>query len=452
MNLPNYFLADLPPEATLTPALMAEACRTLRRNRERYLAHRTTDEIIATLAELGRAWLTPGNRFRGLALEHGPGRTGYGRVTIERGLDAFFGQLTAENLQALVAQDLGDRSVLDGFCPLPGGRRAALARGPQLLVHIAAGNLPNPAFLSLVLGLLTRSAQFLKCASGAAFFPRLFAHSLYAVDAKLASCLEVAEWRGGNTALEQALLTAADCVTATGGDEALVALRAKVPAHVRFVGHGHRVSFGFVADGALAAGLASEVAARAAADVAAWDQAGCLSPHLFYVQHGREAGARRFAELLAGELERLEGIQPRGVLPAETAASIAARRAVYEVRAAHSPQTQLWHSAGSTAWTVVYEEEPQFQLSCLNRFVYVKPVADLAEALRAAEPVREKVSTVGLAAPHGEAEALARRLAQWGVSRVCPIGRMQQPPLTWRHDGRPALGDLVTWTDFERNP
>jgi hypothetical protein len=26
---------------------------------------------------------------------------------------------------------------------------------------------------------------------------------------------------------------------------------------------------------------------------------------------------------------------------------------------------------------------------------------------------------------------------------------MQNPPLTWRHDGRPALGDLLTWTDCE---
>jgi hypothetical protein len=26
---------------------------------------------------------------------------------------------------------------------------------------------------------------------------------------------------------------------------------------------------------------------------------------------------------------------------------------------------------------------------------------------------------------------------------------MQIPPLLWRHDGRPSLGDLVTWTDYE---
>jgi hypothetical protein len=26
---------------------------------------------------------------------------------------------------------------------------------------------------------------------------------------------------------------------------------------------------------------------------------------------------------------------------------------------------------------------------------------------------------------------------------------MQNPPMGWRHDGRPTLGDLVTWTDWE---
>ena len=33
MNLPAYFLADLPPEAALTPAMVNAACDTLRRNR-----------------------------------------------------------------------------------------------------------------------------------------------------------------------------------------------------------------------------------------------------------------------------------------------------------------------------------------------------------------------------------------------------------------------------------
>ncbi|HEU0040218.1 MAG TPA: acyl-CoA reductase, partial [Verrucomicrobiae bacterium] len=86
----------------------------------------------------------------------------------------------------------------------------------------------------------------------------------------------------------------------------------------------------------------------------------------------------------------------------------------------------------------------------LHRFIYVKAVADLAEALRAADPVRGKVSTVGIAVPDDQAQEIAVRLARWGATRVCPLGQMQNPPLTWRHDGRPALGDLVTWTDWEQ--
>ena len=141
---------------------------------------------------------------------------------------------------------------------------------------------------------------------------------------------------------------------------------------------------------------------------------------------------------------------PRGKLSVEESAVIASRRAFYEVRATHSPDTRMWASTGSTAWTVVYETDPLFQHSCLNRFIHIKAVHDLSEVLRYAESVRGRVSTVGLSAVADEAQLLARQLAQWGVTRVCPLGRMQSPPLTWRHDGRPALADLIQWTDWEQ--
>ena len=53
MNLPNYFIADLPPEAVLTPALIEEACQTLKRNREQYLANRATPALIRVLSDDG---------------------------------------------------------------------------------------------------------------------------------------------------------------------------------------------------------------------------------------------------------------------------------------------------------------------------------------------------------------------------------------------------------------
>jgi len=45
---------------------------------------------------------------------------------------------------------------------------------------------------------------------------------------------------------------------------------------------------------------------------------------------------------------------------------------------------------------------------------------------------------------------LALKFAHLGAKRICPLGEMQRPPLGWRHDGRPALGDLVTWCDWEK--
>jgi hypothetical protein len=474
MILPNYFLADLPPEAVLSPVMITEACHTLKRNRERYLAGRSAENIIQTLSDVAKGWLQPENRFRNLALERagvqasarasdtlkrelqqGAPGPAFSRVTLEKGLDNFFRQLTAENLEALLEQELGDAINATGEAASP--RHAPHVtrhfwRGPEFLVHITAGNIPNPALMSIVLGLLTRSAQFVKCASGAAFLPRLFAHSLYDADPKLGACLEVAEWRGGQADLETALFAEADCMTATGSDETLAAIRARLPAKTRFLGYGHRVSFGFVDSAVWHGSNARQIVSHAADDVVAWNQLGCLSPHVIYVESGGKVSPEQFAEMLADELERREQTEPRGELATEHAAVIASRRAFYQVRAAapaEGTETLMWHSRNSTAWTVIYETDPRFQLSCLNRFVYVKSVKDLHEMLQNADSVRDQVSTVGIAAPERKARELAEQLARWGVTRVCPLGRMQNPPLTWRHDGRPVLGDLVTWTDME---
>jgi hypothetical protein len=453
MNLPGSFIADLPPEATLTPEMVIEACRTLRRNREQHLARLSTESIVRVLAEAGSNWLQPDYPFRQMALKDGPAQTGFSRQTIVQGLDAFFEELTAERLHALIVQEFGHAQRLDALVATPTEQKAqlaAMATGPELLLHIGGGVLPNPVWTSIIFGLLLRCAQFVKCVGGAAFLPRLFAHSLYDVNPKLASCLELAEWRGGREDIESALFGQVDCVTVTGNDETLAHVRARVPVGIRFIGYGHRVSFGFVAREALSDSAVKETVAAASDDVVAWNQLGCLSPHVIYIEDGGRVGPERFAEMLAEELGQREKTEPRGELDMKEAAAIASRRGFYEVRAGFSADTRMWCSPDSTAWTVVFEADPRFQPSCLNRFVFVKPVKDLGEVLVSADAFRGKVSTVGLASPEHRAQELAEQFGRWGVTRVCPLGRMQRPPLTWRHDGRSPLGELVNWTNWER--
>jgi hypothetical protein len=453
MELPDYFLADVEGGPVLTPTLITEACLTLKENRARHLKDRTTGELIERLAAVAADWLEPDNPFRQRALAEGPELLGFSRATLERGLDEFFGGITVESLRALVAQELGHPERLERACGLEAEQlegRQSWAMGPDLVVHIAGGVLPNPPITSLMLGLLARSAQFMKCARGTSFLPRLFAHSLREVAPRLAACLEIAEWPGGEEPLETALFAQADQVTLTGSDATVAAVRRRLPPRVRLIEHGHRVSVGYVTREMCSRRLLPEVAAAAARDVAAWDQLGCLSPQAFYVETGGRLGPEDFAAALATALEAVERETPRGRVSPEVAADIAARRGFYEVRAANSPDTRLWQSPGSTAWTVVSEKETRFTPSCGYRFVHVKATPGPEEALQGLEPVWGQVSTVGLAAPGAREAELMKQMARWGVTRVCPLGRMQIPPLTWRHDGRLTLGELVRWCDWER--
>ena len=450
MDLPNYFLADLPDASTLTPQLITDACQTLKQNRAKFLARETTDELVQILADLAREWLDPNFLYRKFVLEKGPAQTGFSPQTLAHGLDQFFGQITPEGLNALIVQDLGSTRRLDDFVATDAERkqnRSSIARGPELLVHITGGVLPNPTLTSLIFGVLVRSAQFVKCATGTSFVPRIFAHSLYSVHPKLGACIEIAEWKGGNAALETALFAETNCLIATGSDETLTEIRARLPAHIRFVPYGHKLSFAYVTREALE--KPDKLPGLLVDDVTSWNQLGCLSPHAVWVETGGPIDSDQVASQLANELQLREQNEPRGSVPPEVAAAIASRRMVYQVRAASDGSTKIWASENSTAWTVVHDTSSEFPVSCLNRFIHVRPVENLNQFLRNLEVLRDKISTVGLAAPTVRIQELAARFVEIGVTRVCRVGQMQNPPLSWRHDGRPSLGDLVTWTDIE---
>jgi hypothetical protein len=472
MNLHPLFLADLGPELQLTAETLRQASFAVRRNRNEWLQRQRTRAVIEMIAHTADQWLEPENGFRLLALRDGPRETGWSPATLARGLDSFFRSITVESLEALVAQDLGDARRLDDFGAGSAEHRTgrtSLAVGPELLVHLTAGNLPNPALFSMILGLIMRSAQIVKCPRDASLLPRLFAHSLAATESKLGACLELVSWSHDERnarELEDLLFSEAACVTATGSDTMLAEVRPRIPSRTRFIGYGHRISFGLIAKESLSPYSRKRLVRAMADDITAWTQLGCLSPHAYYVEEEASGSAEALAEELAAELERREATEPRGTIGVAESALIQSRRGIFELRAAamaslternlnrslffDPPATvRLWASTESTAWTVVLNHDARFQPSCLHRFIELKPVRNWGEVLRFAEPFRQQLSTVAVAAPDDRLPEMARQLAHWGVSRICPIGRMQEPPAAWRHDGRPALGDLVTWTDLE---
>src|SRR5204863_3020162 len=172
----------------------------------------------------------------------------------------------------------------------------------------------------------------------------------YESDSKLAACLEIAEWRGDNPAVEQVLFENADCVTARGNEEYIASLRQRLPVKTQYLALANRLSFAYVSSGVLSGLSLRKIVGRAASDVIAWNLLGVLAPHVIYVEKGGAISPDQFAAALAEELARREETEPRGEVAAQASAAIRARRSIYEARAAHSrvtdspdyPQTQLW--------------------------------------------------------------------------------------------------------------
>ena len=210
-----------------------------------------------------------------------------------------------------------------------------------------------------------------------------------------------------------------------GRAETIAHLRAIAPRGVRVRGHGPGLGVAVVG-----AGDALEDAAHALADdVVPFDQRGCLSPRVAFVEDTAEHApsdedplrathARAFAGALAAALADAERRVPRGAIAEEERAEAARFGQAMEF-------SGVLHRGGASMIGVSYN----LMIPPPGRHVLVVPF-DTSAALEArARPIAPLVTTVG-ATPRAPSLALphARRAA---------LGAMQRPPLDGPVDRRP---------------
>jgi len=414
--------------------------------RAQYLVHRSVASIVSGLDRAVQLWLDPTSSERQEAEAALPAETGLSPEMICHTLPLLFQEYRAERVEALLRDELGDLHALDRFIPALKGWRKA--HGPALITQVLAGNLPGAGLDGVVFALLVKSATLVKASSSAPLLPALFARSLARVDPELGACLAVVTWPGGNVAVEEAAFARAAIVLASGSDESLAALRQRVRG--QFIGYGHKVSFSVITKEVLHdTQSVQELARKAAYDVVLFDQQGCLSPQLVYVEEGGGVTPGEFAVLLAQALRHWQSSLPRGEIPAE--ASIAIRRVRDEVewQTLAGKEAALYASPSGTAWTIIDDADPTCVLSPLYRTVRVKPLTTLAQLDTLLSPWRSHLEAVGLAVSPARLMEASALLGRAGVSRICPLGAMQMPPLSWRHGGRPRIADLVRWVGVE---
>lgn len=425
----------------VTPALLTGVMRHLETAGER-LRKRKRREIVEILSAAFARLRDRSDSLRQTAEEALPAITRFSPAMVVHGLDLLCAGYGTDGFYALL-QEAGVDTDLNEF--VPRGSHLSRAFAPALTTHVLAGNIPGVGFSGLVAATLAGTASLVKTASGDPLSPALWATSLSRQDPEVGECVAVLWWRGGLADLEAVAFDGADVVVAYGSDKTMRDLQGRV--RPRFLGHGHRVSLGVIGREVL--GRADEVAEQAAYDASLFDQQGCLSPHCFYVEEGGAVSPKEFAELLGSAMATWAERLPPGPLTRGEAAAVRKFRAGYEAQRIAGKDIALFLHPQGLDWAVIFDPDPSFTLSCLHRTVVVKPVPDLSEVGGPLRPWGPYLQAAGVAVAPERTRMLANALGQAGVNRVCPIGKMQAPPLTWYQDGRFLLRDLLRWTDLE---
>lgn len=438
----------------LTPDQMQALVARVRDASARYLKTLSVSEIISIIDRAIARLLDHDDSYRRQADALLPVVSGYDAEMVRLGLTGLLKTFRAPQLHRFVAEDFPNPKVLDGFQPAPKGG-AVRAVGPHVLLHSWAGNVPALALWSFVCGLLVKAGNIGKLPSAEPLFAGWFARLLVEVHPPLADCFAVVWWRGAGDQSTDVLYAQADTVIAYGGNDALQAIARRLPVTTRFLAHGHKLGFGVISAAALDTLRAPVLARRAAWDVMRYDQQGCYSPHVFYVQRGGPIAPRVFAEYLASELANLQRRYPRRALDLAESSAIAKWRQAIEWKATAAGQTQstdVLMGDEEAAWSVAYTDDRHaLAPTALQRSIVVVGVDALDDVIREVQGCRVFLQTAGIAATPEELYRLAEQLGAVGVTRISAIGSMSVPEAGWHHDGRFNLLDLVRMTEIEQS-
>ncbi len=417
-----------------------------------------TDELIQVLGVAGRRLLDPKDSLRREAEEWLPRDAGLSAPMARYLLDRMARDWTTAALTRLVEAEFPDVRVLEGFVRRgdgsagEAGGEQVRVEGDRLSFHVGAGNVAGVGATSMLRSLLVRSPVLLKPGRGDVVLPVLVARALAEADPRVGAALAVAYWPGGsNPPLEALALERARRVVIYGGMDTVSALRRRLPASTPLVAYHHRISAGAVGRGRLESREEARTLARHAAEaVSAYDQRGCVSPHVIWVEEGGGVTPSRWAELLAEAMEEVGTDLPPGPVPEDVAARIQQLRGTAEMQAAAGTGHAVL-APEHAGWTVLYEPDFRFEAGCTGRLVRVQGVQRLEAVPTLLEGHGELLQSMALEVKSGRRQELAGALSARGVSRITTFRRQPWPPPWWLHDGKGPLRALVRWSTLERS-
>jgi len=427
---PRGFVEEFGEARLLVANLKADdiaALVCILRERAVWLRAQPMQRVIAALTEAAQRWLAEGSPYMRTTLDLLPRITGYSRPVIEHQLRHLLTQIIPDALKNLLSEN---EPPFPHHLPL-------VTCHLSLVTQFCAGNIPGLGIEAILFPLLAGTPTFIKASSGEPLLAALFADSLSDVDAGLGECLAVVWWEGGNRELELAACQLADVIVATGDDHTIEALRRLAPPTARFMAHPHKVSVGLVGKGY----LTPETAAAIAKDVALFDQQGCLSPQVVFIETPSQTSAEECAREVRTALQGIDSKFPVGSLPISEIAGLQQSLATLEMSGALILRTS---GICSRSVALPNASSPPTAYLRLRGGVFLQRIEDVSEVRHKLVAFSDRLQAVGTALPEQELANLTPFFYTLGVCRICPLGEMQTPPLGWCADGIDPVAGLMS--------
>ena len=388
-------------------------------------------EERAVWLEGGARALCEGSDLAGKALHTLPALTGLSPAMVAWGLRTTVATATRDTLCALAAKAFATDA----------GRTKPIS----LVSVVLAGNVFTAAFRAIVVPLLLGVPVLVKTASSLdrsadttsserEGFAALLQDALRLQDSELGNALEIVQFQGGDLRREAALLELAEAVSVYGSDATASAIKARVDQHLAMVVHGHGVSAAYCSAASQSAEAIEQTVLELATDVCAYDQRGCLSPQVVYVEENAEARAKRFAEVASRALSKIELSLPRGPLPNSVATAQTQWRGLAEI------DGMLLRGA---AHALAIQRDGPFRWSPGYRNATVVPVVGLAEAFESMSRFAEHLKCVGADLAALEAVEIELESKRDWAAYATALGTMQTPSIDVLADGRPVWEGLL---------
>jgi len=335
------------------------------------------------------------------------------------------------------------RAATPLFTPLPAG---------DLGLGIAAGNVPgNGLLLAMLLHISNHMggsdavanppAVLVRNSRQAPILAPWVLSAIEGIDPELVSGIAMLMWDYENEEIQQMLLKQAHLVIAAAADPTIDQIKLQLKpfrARTRFHAHGHKVSFAVIGREALRGTLANS-ARLAALDSILWDQYGCLSARIHFVEMGGSSSYQEYSQALTEKMRFLSMRLRRGVAPRRYL-----HRAYESYKLLESNEEVQVFSDYEDDFLVVCDrrEWSPYMLResvnrCTGRVIVVRPVSQIEHVppLYLSKLPPANLQTLGIACSAERIRQLAQRSGACGVTALRCLGRAAFPQLAYSWDG-----------------